>query len=68
MIYSDISEVMGLQSPGFIQDLCTKNNLVISSTYSKAFYPPNYVKKEAVDPLHRFKKMSKLILYEITRP
>ena len=68
LIYSDISEVMGLQQPGFVQDLCNKNNLIISTTYTKPFYSPDYVKKDAVDPLHRFKKASKLILYEITRP
>ena len=66
LVYSDLSVQLGLQSPTFIEELCKMNNLRISSTHSKPFFSEDHVRKEAVDPLYKYKKASSTILYEIT--
>lgn len=71
LIYSDISEKMGLQEEGRIRKLCEENGMMILEERRKNMLEVESEASRAndsmVDPLHNFKAESKVILYIMTK-
>ncbi|EGR27211.1 hypothetical protein IMG5_199970 [Ichthyophthirius multifiliis] len=67
LIYSDISENIGIQQKGKIEELCIKFQLVITSQESMKLISDKQLILKKNDPLFDIKCKSNVILYEINR-
>lgn len=66
LIYSDISQNLGLQEQDRIKTLCLENNLIIVDSYQRDFEEDLGMSMK-IDPLIKFKCESKIIFYEIMK-
>lgn len=68
LIYSDISEKLGLQSADRVRELCAEHGLIIleerKRNFLEAVQESSY--EDFADPLQKFKAESKVCLYIMT--
>jgi len=67
LYYSDLSQILELQSPDRIEQLCNEYKLVLRKTMSTKFSDVQVRREVDHDPLINFKNQAKIFLYEITR-
>jgi hypothetical protein len=71
LIYSDLSEKLGLQEEGRIRKLCDEHGLMVLEERKKNLLEiesdSTSFKENSNDPLYKFKAESKVILYIITK-
>lgn len=67
LIYSDLSEKIGLQKEGRIDTLCQEYGLRVQSSSDIPFLNNRSLEEGKPDPLLSVKRESKVILYEIVK-
>ncbi len=67
LIYSDLSQKIGLQQPDRIDSLCQEYGLRIESSIDIPFLNNKSLDDSRPDPLLSVKRDSRVILYEIVK-
>ena len=67
LYYSDLSQILGIQSKDRIEELCKEHKLTITNVYKTKFIEDQNAARAEKDPIANFKNQAKVLLYEITR-
>jgi len=67
LYYSDLSQILGIQSKDRIEELCKEHKMTITNVYKTKFIEDQNAARADKDPIANFKNQAKVLLYEITR-